>query len=91
LNLNGIIISADKVQKDLVDLAPIVKGPIDLSDLQKSTDETRKLLQDINIVLNPTELQKTLSDWNKCCKTFTKVTFHSFLATHSTNTIIRNV
>ena len=63
--MDGIIISADKVQKDLVDLAPIVKGPIDLSDLQKSTDETRKLLQDINIVLNPTELQKTLSDWIK--------------------------
>ncbi|XP_076115391.1 uncharacterized protein LOC143083080 isoform X1 [Mytilus galloprovincialis] len=64
-SMDGIIISADKVQKDLVELAPVVKGPIDLSNLQKSTEETRKLLQDVNILLNPIELQKTLSDWIK--------------------------
>ncbi|XP_063400030.1 BLOC-2 complex member HPS5-like [Mytilus trossulus] len=64
-SMDGIIISADKVQKDLVELAPVVKGPIDLSNLQKSTEETRKLLQDVNILLNPVELQKTLSDWIK--------------------------
>ncbi|XP_052064810.1 BLOC-2 complex member HPS5-like isoform X2 [Mytilus californianus] len=64
-SMDGIIISADKVQKDLVELAPVVKGPIDLSNLQKSTEETRKLLQDVNVLLNPIELQKTLSDWIK--------------------------
>ncbi|CAC5387495.1 HPS5 [Mytilus coruscus] len=64
-SMDGIIISADKVQKDLVELAPVVKGPIDLSNLQKSTEETRKLLQDVNVLLNPIELQKTLSNWIK--------------------------